>query len=260
MPRYKNNQIIEMVCQLRFSTILRLNSDSDELLSKFQEKIKDNYPNYKMIDESVFDVKMDGQEKEIESITPQILRNNIKNHTFESADGKERINLTCNFISFSTRKYVSWKEFEEEFIKILDKFANIYGVKNFNRVGIRYINAFSKHELGINEEESWKGYISDELIGLSIKYDNVKVYNSKIEIPFEDNIQMRILYGLGTKQKLDKTSLPVFIIDKDTYKLGNIEKSCVNDILKVLHKHNSEVFEQLIKEKLREKMGVIEDD
>ena len=119
MPRYKNNQIIEMVCQLRFSTILRLNSDSDELLSKFQEKIKDNYPNYKMIDESVFDVKMDGQEKEIESITPQILRNNIKNHTFESADGKERINLTCNFISFSTRKYVSWKEFEEEFIKIL---------------------------------------------------------------------------------------------------------------------------------------------
>ena len=260
MPRYKNNQIIEMVCQLRFSTILRLNNDSDELLSEFQEKIKDNYPNYKMIDESVFNVKMDGAEKELESITPQILRNNIKNHTFESADGKERINLTCNFISFSTKKYICWQEFEEKFIEILDKFTEIYGVKNFNRVGIRYINAFSKYELGINEKDSWKEYISDELIGLSTKYDDVRVYNSKIELPFKDNIQMRILYGLGTKQKEDKTSLPVFIIDKDTYKLGNIEKSCVSDILKILHKHNSEVFEQLIKDKLREKMGVIEDD
>ena len=125
MPRYKNNQIIEMVCQLRFSTILRLNSDSDELLSKFQEKIKDNYPNYKMIDESVFDVKMDGQEKEIESITPQILRNNIKNHTFESADGKERINLTCNFISFSTRKYVGDFGVIFSYTKIRDKISLI---------------------------------------------------------------------------------------------------------------------------------------
>lgn len=260
MPRYKNNQITEMICQLRFSTILRLNSESDESLSEFQERIKSKFPNYKSIDENVIGVKMDGTEKELESVAPQILRNNIKNHMFISENGKEKINLTCNFISFSTNEYSCWNDFKEKFIEVLDNFNDIYRVEKFNRIGIRYINAFSKEELNIDKNDKWNKYISDEIVGLSSKYDDVKVYNSKIEIPFEDNAQMRIIYGLGTKQKDNKDILPVFIIDKDTYKLGSIKKTTINDILDILHSHNSEIFEKLIKQELREKMGVIRDD
>lgn len=259
MPKYKNNQITEMLCQIRFSTILKINNESDESLSEFQEKIKEKFPNYQMINENVVNVEMSGGEKDLESITPQILRNNIKNHMFISNGGNERINLTCNFISLSTNEYKCWEEFKADFIWVLDKFNQVYKTENFNRVGIRYINAFSKSELNINEEDKWSDYISEDIVGLSSKYD-VKVYNSNIEIPFEDNSQMRIISGLGTKQNIDNNVLPVFIIDKDTYKLGNISKDNINATLESLHSHNSEIFEKLIKQELREKMGVIEND
>ena len=107
MPKYKNNQITEMLCQIRFSTILKINNESDESLSEFQEKIKEKFPNYQMINENVVNVEMSGGEKNIESITPQILRNNIKNHMFISNSGNKRINLTCNFISLSTKRSVA---------------------------------------------------------------------------------------------------------------------------------------------------------
>lgn len=259
MPKYKNNQITEMLCQIRFSTILKINNESDESLSKFQEKIKEKFPNYQMINENVVNVEMSGGEENIESITPQILRNNIKNHMFISNSGNKRINLTCNFISLSINEYESWKKFKEDFIWILDNFNQVYKIENFNRIGIRYINAFSKTELGINEQDNWNQYISEDIVGLSSKY-NVKVYNSNIEIPFDDNSQMRIISGLGTKQNKDNSILPVFIIDKDTYKLGNIEKGNIDETLENLHSHNSEIFESLIKQNLRDKMGVMEDD
>lgn len=259
MPKYKNNQITEMLCQIRFATVLKINNESDESLSEFQEKIKEEFPIYQMINENVLNVEMSGGEKNIESITPQILRNNIKNHMFISNSGNEKINLTCNFISLSINQYESWENFKEKFIWILDIFNQVYKIEKFNRIGIRYINAFSKAELGINEQDKWDQYISEDIVGLSSKY-NVNVYNSNIEIPFDNNSQMRIISGLGTKQNKDNSVEPVFIIDKDTYKLGNIEKINIDETLERLHGHNSEIFESLIKQNLRDKMGVIEND
>ena len=178
---------------------------------------------------------------------------------FISNSGNEKINLTCNFISLSINQYESWENFKEKFIWILDIFNQVYKIEKFNRIGIRYINAFSKAELGINEQDKWDQYISEDIVGLSSKY-NVNVYNSNIEIPFDDNTQMRIISGLGTKQNKDNSVVPVFIIDKDTYKLGNIEKINIDETLERLHGHNSEIFESLIKQNLRDKMGVIEND
>lgn len=253
--RYKNNQITDVVFQIRYSTILKINNDSDTLLSEFQNKIKKEYPNYQVLNENIVNVEMKGEINNIDNVTPQIMRNNLKNHIFISTNGKTKINLTPNFISLSTQEYKCWEDFKDKFLKILDEFVNLYDIENFNRIGIRYINAFSKKELGINNEEKWDKYLSNEVLGLTSKY-NVNVYSSNIEIPFEDYSQMRMICGLGTKQN-EMQPIPVFIIDKDTYKIGNLKLCDISQILEKLHKHNSEVFESLIKDPLRDKMGVI---
>lgn len=260
MPKYKNNQIVEMICQVRFPTILRINNESDELLSKFQDKIKSDFNNYKSINENVFNVNMKEMESKIENITPQIMRNSIKNHMFYSDNEKSKVNLTSNFLSVTFSKYECWSDFQKIFMHVLDSFCEIYNVNNFNRIGIRYVNAFSKKELNIDEEDMWNKYLDDTIVGLSLKY-TVKVYNTTIEIPFEDNTQMRIIAGLGEKGNVNSpNSIPVFIIDKDTYELGSFIKNEINEKLDNLHKHNSEIFEALIKDELRNKMGVIEND
>ncbi|MBQ9314285.1 MAG: TIGR04255 family protein [Clostridia bacterium] len=260
MPKYKNNQITEMVCQLRYSTILKINNESDEDLSKFQERIQNDYPNYKAIDENVIDVKMSQAKERIDYLVPQIYRNSMKNYMFSSENETERINLTCNFISYSTTKYECWDIFKEKFIRVFNDFHTVYGVKNYNRLGIRYINGFSKEELQIDESDNWNKYLDENIVGLLSKHSDVKVYTNNIEIPFEDSIQMQITCGLGTKQLPDRSVKPVFIMDKDTYKLGNISEVDINSILEKLHAHNSEMFESLIKQELREKMGVEKND
>lgn len=258
MPRYKNNQITEVVCQIRFSTILKINNEDDTTLSEFQSKVQNKFPMYNVLNENIVNVDMSGEINNLESITPQILRNNIKNHMFISIDGKTKINLTSNFISLSTQNYECWDKFGEEFLEILDIFKELYNVNIFNRIGIRYINAFSKEELGINIEEKWNDYLIDEIVGMSSKY-NVNVYNSNIEIPFDGGIQMRLICGLGTKQT-EGGLKPVFIMDKDTYKMGNMNYEEVNEVLQNLHTNNSKIFEELIKPSLREKMGVVKND
>ena len=244
-----------MLCQIRFSTVLRINNESDELLSVFQEKLKDRFPNYQIINENSINVEMGATDKNMENITPQILRNNVKNHMFISESGNEKVNLTCNFLSLSTKKYESWDTFKDTFKWVLDIFNDVYKINNYNRIGLRYVNAFSKSELGIAEDDGWNNYIIEDIVGLSSKY-NVQVYNSNIEIPFDDNTQMRIISGLGSKQIDNNNATPVFIIDKDAYKLGNIENSKVKDIINILHEHNSQIFEKIIKQSLKEKMGV----
>ena len=260
MIKYENNQIVEMICQVRFPTILRINNESDELLSNFQDRIKNDFNNYTSINENVLNVNMKGVKNEIESFTPQVMRNSIKNHMFYSDNEETKVNLNSNFISITVSKYECWDNFKNLFEKVLDSFCNVYHVNSFNRIGIRYVNAFSKKELNIDEQDGWNRYLDDSIVGLSSKY-NVQVYNTNIEIPFNDNTQMRIIAGLGEKGNVNSpNSTPVFIIDKDTYELGIIAKEEINKKLDNLHMHNSEIFESLIKDELRNKMGVIEND
>lgn len=260
MPKYKNNQIVEMLCQVRFPTILRINNESDELLSKFQDKIKERFINYKLLNENIVNVDMKGIENNIESVTPQILRNNVKNHMFYSENEEMKLNLTSNFISVTISKYDCWENFKAIFEKVIKAFCEIYNIDNFNRIGIRYVNAFSKEELKIDENEGWNKYLNDSIVGLSSEY-NVKVYSTNIEIPFADNVKMRIIAGLGVKNRINNSkATPVFIIDKDTYELGSFSENQIKQKLDNLHVHNSEIFEILIKDELRKKMGVIEDE
>ena len=56
--RYKNNQITDVVFQIRYSTILKINNDSDTLLSEFQNKIKKEYPNYQVLNENIVNGEM----------------------------------------------------------------------------------------------------------------------------------------------------------------------------------------------------------
>ena len=163
MPKYKNNQIVDMLCQIRFSTVLRINNESDELLSVFQEKLKDRFPNYQIINENSINVEMGATDKNMENITPQILRNNVKNHMFISESGNEKVNLTCNFLSLSTKKYESWDTFKDTFKWVLDIFNDVYKINNYNRIGLRYVNAFSKSELGIAEDEQALQQISTSM-------------------------------------------------------------------------------------------------
>ena len=86
---YENNQLGEVICQLRFPEILTIQT---ELPAKFQEAIRSVFPRY-------------GLRKEKNP------NGETNNYQFSTDDGAWRVNLTSKFISLSTSRYRNWEEF-----------------------------------------------------------------------------------------------------------------------------------------------------
>ena len=86
---YEKNQLVEVICQLRFPAILSIDSETP---AAFQEKVRARYPRYAVMTE-----KKNGAP-------------DIRNHAFISGDAKHKISLTREFIAFSTMGYADWTE------------------------------------------------------------------------------------------------------------------------------------------------------
>ena len=87
---YTKRQLVEVICQLRFPEILKIETDAP---ANFQERIRQIYPQY---------------EKKLEQLPPQMVngkpvaQGTACNHQFVSAEGQWKVSLTKGFIALST--------------------------------------------------------------------------------------------------------------------------------------------------------------
>ena len=144
---YGKAQLIEVICQLRFPEILKIDVSEP---ADFQERIRRDYPQY---------------EKKIEQLPPQMVngkpvpQGTVNNYQFVSAEGQWKISLTKGFIALSTYGYTRWEEFAQRLDRILAVFIETYHPSWFTRVGLRYVNAFRRAPLGL-EDCLWKELIT----------------------------------------------------------------------------------------------------
>ena len=140
--QYARSPLIEVICQLRFPTILTINSGEP---ADFQEAIRQEFPRYAARKEQLPPkvVGAGGPNAKVEPQSP------ITNHSFISADGLWKINLTKDFIALSTLRYTNWEDFALRLDKPLAQFIQVYQPAFFQRVGLRYLNAISKKRLGL---------------------------------------------------------------------------------------------------------------
>ena len=98
---YAKAPVHEVICQLRFPTILSINQADP---AEFQDRIRAVLPQYVKREEHP--APKPGQNAET-----------VNNYHFLSADGKWKLNLTRDFIALSTLAYPGW----EAFARMLDK-------------------------------------------------------------------------------------------------------------------------------------------
>ena len=113
LPRthYAKAPVHEVICQLRFPTILSINSADP---AEFQDRIRTILPQYAKKEERPLPKPGQPQSAEL-----------IHNYHFLSADGKWKLNLTSNFISLSTVAYTSWEEFGQKLDQPLAQFIRL---------------------------------------------------------------------------------------------------------------------------------------
>lgn len=132
---YRKNPLDQVICQLRFPTILRIDA---EIPAQFQERVRRDFPHFSETSELRVPVPLDLQEQ----IPPEALRQVLqpsgnKNYGFSSEDGQWRINLTRTFIALTTKEYQRWERFKERLEIPLNALISVYSPDYFSRVGLR---------------------------------------------------------------------------------------------------------------------------
>lgn len=248
---YQHNQIVEVICQLRFPEILTIEANAPV---DFQEAVRRVFPKY-------------GVRKEIPSPRVTGLPGNmrletlpaINNHQFSSVDGQWRINLTSKFISLSCSSYTKWEDFASRLDLLLTAFIRVYQPALFERIGLRYINAISRRDLSLIELPYRDLFASAYLGPLDDDSIQETAFNScgiDFEINAGSEIHAKVHAGPGILSRNGQTDQESkFIFDQDLYMAGDLPVNHAAPALDAIHEKAFRLFRGAITQTLHNAMN-----
>lgn len=251
---YQNAPAHEVICQLRFPTILTINNVEP---ADFQESIRDEFPQYARRQDAAPPklTGLGGPNVQVQQQPP------VTNYHFLSADGSWKLNLTKDFIALSTLRYPGWEEFARHLDKPLASFIRLYKPAYFQRVGLRYVNVISRTRLGL-EGTPWTELLAPAYTGplqeTDVREDQVLNCGCDLLLKLDSSCQAKIHAGPG-RVKNNAPGAPQdpevkFILDLDLSMTGNTPCTLAAAALETLHGHSSRIFEGAVTDRLRDAM------
>lgn len=250
---YKKNQIAEVICQLRFPEILSIGAKPP---ADFQEAVRGAFPRYSVQQETPAP-KITGipGNLHLENQQPTV------NYQFISQDGYWRINLTTKFISLTCNQYTDWETFAQKLDAPLAAFIKVYKPSYFERIGLRYMNFFSRNDLELTDvpfrdlfQSPYLGLLADEQI--SEQSSSRSGVDAELSIP--GGCRVKIHAGPGIVKRNGQTDKEIkFILDIDLFMNGNIPVNYSAGALQTLHAQAYPIFRGAITETLHDSMEPI---
>lgn len=247
---YRNNQLADVICQLRFPEILTIAANPPV---EFQEAIRGEFPQFLRRQEAPAP-KLSG--------TPGnfTLQNQpaTVNYQFSSADGVWRVNLTSRFISLACSKYTRWEDFAAHLDKPLAAFIQIYKPAYFERVGLRYLNFISRQDLGL-EGTPFSRLIAPCYLGPLMEEDVNEAAASRCSVDAEMSIRggcrVKLHAGPGLVKRNGRQEQEVkFVFDQDLYMPGQVPVNLSAGALQSLHSQADSLFRGAITDTLHDAM------
>ena len=246
---YSRNQLGEVICQLRFPEILSIETT---LPAAFQDAIRDVFPRYRVTRETPAP-RLVGKPGAME-LKPQPQNNNYQ---FSTDDGVWRVNLTSKFISLATSRYTRWEEFAAMLDKPLAAFIQLYKPACFDRVGLRYLNFFSRKALEL-EAVPFRELIQPAYLGIL----GGDIFEGAVS---RSGVDGEFIIGGGCKCKLHAGPGKVtiggnsdpevkFILDMDLFTDDKVPVNYSAGALQTLHSQAFGIFRGAITEQLHDAM------
>ena len=251
---FRKNPLTEVVCQLKFPPILKIDA---EVPANFQEAIRAEFPNYR----EVPSVKIDAPAG-IQGAFPIELRKQLgllklvaqqtadKNYDFLSEDESWKLTLSRNYIALTAYKYERWERFFERLQKPLRALISIYSPAYFTRIGLRYIDIINRAELKL-EKVAWAELLKPFILGfLAIPetQDHVQNFASTYEIGLEDG-ESKVRIATKLLETVDSGEA-CFMIDSDFMVNKKVELKDAEERLIYLNIRASRLIQWCITDKL----------
>jgi uncharacterized protein (TIGR04255 family) len=253
---FQKNPIEEVICQLRFPPILRIEA---AVPADFQDRLRVDFPNFREQAGLRIEMAPDLDKRlPVDLLRQAIQPTNTKQYEFASDDGVWKVALTRTFISLTTTRYERWGEFRERLAKPLEALRTTYAPSYFTRVGLRYIDVIRKTALGL-QDEPWRSLITPNLIAMlgSPELDGeVQGLESVNEISLPDERGTARIAGRMVKSEPDKELC--FMIDGDYYIDSRVEIDEAIERLDFFNMQASRLIRWIVKPKLRKALGAQE--
>ena len=249
---YQKNPLTEVICQLRFPPILRIDAEAP---AAFQEKVRQQYPLYQEAIQQ--DVLLPQLPKQIAQRLSEELgaRKLGTAHDFLSAEGEWTVGLTRDFLALSTRVYERWEQFAEHLELPFQALREVYSPPFFTRIGLRYQNVIQRSALEL-EEVGWSELLQPYIIGelsspVVAKAIEFTLRHTVIRLA-EGNGHVRISHGLV---EIPNSGEACYMIDSDFYSDQKTEPQDAFNQLKAFNMQARRLFRWCITDRLHQAMG-----
>lgn len=245
---YRSNPLVEVICQLRFPPILRIDASEP---TEFQEAVRGEYPLYTEVETGI----PQGLPEPLQAIMrgkPGAVKSVKK---FLSADERWTIALTRDFVALLTNRYERWEEFRARLRMAVDALQGVYRPAFYTRLGLRYRDVICRAQLGL-DGVPWSAllntYISGELasdVAASIRKASREALIELAEY------QGKVLLKHGLTDPTAGSKEPNYLIDADFFTAHRTELNDVDTRLDYFNHQAGRLFRWCITEQLHESMG-----
>jgi uncharacterized protein (TIGR04255 family) len=247
---YENNPLEEVICQLRFPPVLKIDTEPPV---EFQERIRSDYPFYK----SRPAVKLPaGLPTELAALLAKDLPLGAGQtaHEFGSQDERWTLSLTRDFIALTCRSYDRWENFKAHLDRPLDALRKLYSPAFFTRIGLRYRDVIRRSVLGL-EQLSWAELLQPGVAGaLASPEIAADVEHSAQELVIrlpDGRSHVRVHHGLAVD---DGSEEQCYVIDADFFDDQQSELPHAFERLDSLNRQARRFFRWCIKDRLHQAM------
>jgi uncharacterized protein (TIGR04255 family) len=242
---YARNPIEEVICQVRFPPILRIDSE----VAVFQEAIRAEYPLYGEEPVAIPGIQIPAEFAEM----MRAGRPGPKPaQRFLSADQRWTVSLTRDFVALSTGRYEQWEEFRGRFAQVLGIIEQIFRPAFYTRIGLRYRDVFRRSVHGLDNvpwSELLEPYVAAELAtDIAAKVRE----SSHVALIDLERGSVRVRHGLTKPEGAEEQS---YTVDADFFTAERTELPDAYDRLDYFNQQAARLFRWCIRERLHEAMG-----
>ncbi|RDY65466.1 TIGR04255 family protein [Lysobacter soli] len=231
IDRYKRNFAGQVVCELRFPTLLELGKDRPP--ASFIKALRKQYPTLDSANEFKF---------ALGSTTAEAAHS----HVLRSVRGNWAVTLKESTIALETRTYPGYKAFRERMVTVIDAAAEIIDSEFFTRIGMRFINNIE------NDEDPAQGWINPALVEpiRSGAFLGIVEYAGRVQLAAADG-GVLLQHGVKLVDSGSGNLKPTYSFDIDCYR-NETAIGEAYDAMDAIHAQAFDVFDWCLDTKARE--------
>lgn len=241
---YGANPLEQVICQLRFPPILRIDSDN---VAEFQEAVRQEYPLYS--EEGIPELPLPP-----ELAKAMGLHGPSPAKRFSSADEHWTIALARDFVALTTEDYERWEGFRERLRRAIDALEQVYRPAFYTRVGLRYKNIIHRSKLGL-DNVPWSELLASGILselGSNLAAAVTEVSHVALVDLGEAHGKVRIRHGLVAGADGGEQA---YSIDADFFMDRRIEPDAINNKLDYFNTEAARFFRWCFTETLHRAMA-----